>query len=184
MSPSRQLLRMQMPKRKRKRKKVPMGKCDGQCRSGGHVAVMTNRRRSAKGDRRKIKATMARLGGGGKKKRQKIRRDKREVLREKAELRDQVTGDEKKKKLQVTEFISVSELAGLLNVSPTEVITTCFNLGVIVSINQRLDAEIIEFVANEFDHEVEFISAEDQIVEFEEKRMIRRISYLARRSSR
>ncbi|MEZ5032382.1 MAG: translation initiation factor IF-2 [Saprospiraceae bacterium] len=63
----------------------------------------------------------------------------------------------------------MSELAGLLNVSPTEVITTCFNLGVIVSINQRLDAEIIEFVANEFDHEVEFISAEDQIVEFEEE---------------
>jgi len=155
-------------KRKRKRKKVPMGgSATGSADQGGARRRDDQPKEVSKKEiEEKIKATMARLGGGGKKKRQKIRRDKREVLREKAELRDQVTGDEK---LQVTEFISVSELAGLLNVSPTEVITTCFNLGVIVSINQRLDAEIIEFVANEFDHEVEFISAEDQIVEFEEE---------------
>ncbi len=160
-------------KRKRKRKKVAMGDSPGGGSGGGGAAKGGPRRRddqpkevSKKEIEEKIKATMARLGGGGKKKRQKIRRDKREVNREKAELRDQVTGDEN---LQVTEFISVSELAGLLNVSPTEVITTCFNLGVIVSINQRLDAEIIEFVANEFGREVEFISAEDQIVEIEEE---------------
>lgn len=156
-------------KRKRKRKKVALGDNTSSAAKGN---AGTARRRddqpkevSKKEIEEKIKATMARLGGGGKKKRQKIRRDKREVNREKAEMRDQLTGDEK---LMVTEFISVSELAGLLNVSPTEVITTCFNLGVIVSINQRLDAEIIEFVANEFGHEVEFISAEDQIVEIED----------------
>ncbi|MBK7345302.1 MAG: translation initiation factor IF-2 [Saprospiraceae bacterium] len=156
-------------KRKRKRKKVALGDNTASAAKGN---AGTARRRddqpkevSKKEIEEKIKATMARLGGGGKKKRQKIRRDKREVNREKAEMRDQLTGDEK---LMVTEFISVSELAGLLNVSPTEVITTCFNLGVIVSINQRLDAEIIEFVANEFGHEVEFISAEDQIVEIED----------------
>ncbi|MCF8236969.1 MAG: translation initiation factor IF-2 [Saprospiraceae bacterium] len=164
-------------KRKRKRKKIATGDSGGSGGAGGAGGAARGgtgaRRRddqpkevSKKEIEEKIKATMARLGGGGKKKRQKIRRDKREVLREKAEMRDQVTGEEK---LQVTEFISVSELAGLLNVSPTEVITTCFNLGVIVSINQRLDAEIIEFVANEFEHEVEFISAEDQIVEIEEE---------------
>ena len=157
-------------KRKRKRKKVPMSGQRGGAGAGGRGGAKRRddqpKEVSKKEIEDKIKATMARLGGGGKKKRQKIRRDKREVLREKAEAREQVTGDEK---LQVTEFISVSELAGLLNVSPTEVITTCFNLGVIVSINQRLDAEIIEFVANEFEHEVEFISAEDQIVEFEEE---------------
>jgi translation initiation factor IF-2 len=68
------------------------------------------------------------------------------------------------KKLQLTEFVSVSELASLMNVEVASVIMTCMNLGVIVSINQRLDAEIIELVANEFGFEVEFISAEDTII--------------------
>jgi translation initiation factor IF-2 len=113
----------------------------------------------------KIKATMARLGGGGKKQRQKIRRDKRDSIRERAEQLESARDDAK---LQVTEFISLSELAGLLDVSPTQIIAACFNLGVIVSINQRLDAEIIEFVASEFGREVEFISAEDQLIDIEE----------------
>lgn len=110
----------------------------------------------------KIKATMARLNLGGKNKRQKIRRDNREKLREKIES---AQGADTQQKLQVTEFISVSELASLMNVAVTEVITVCLNLGVIVSINQRLDAEIIELVANEFGHEIEFIGAEDTLVE-------------------
>lgn len=113
----------------------------------------------------KIKATMARISGGGKKKRQKLRRDNRERLREKAELRE---AEKETGKLQLTEFVSVSELASLMDVSATEVITTCMNLGVIVSINQRLDAEIIELLAEEFGHEVEFISAEEQVEEEEE----------------
>ncbi|MEZ4948683.1 MAG: translation initiation factor IF-2 [Saprospiraceae bacterium] len=106
----------------------------------------------------KIKATMARLQGGSKKKRQKLRRETRERLREKQEEREM---EQELENLQVTEFISVSELASLMDVSPADVITTCMNLGVIVSINQRLDAEIIELVANEYGHEIEFISAED-----------------------
>ena len=109
----------------------------------------------------KIKATMARLSGGGKNKRQKIRRDKRLDRNERREQAEMAEGDIKT--LQLTEFVTVSELASLLDVSVTDVITTCMNLGVMVSINQRLDAEIIEFVANEFHHEVEFINAEDQI---------------------
>lgn len=106
----------------------------------------------------KIKATMARLAGN-KNKRQKIRRESRKEKAEKQELLEasEVTG-----KLQLTEFISVSELAGLMDVPVTDVIMTCMNLGVIVSINQRLDAEIIELVADEFGHEIEFISAEEQ----------------------
>lgn len=107
-----------------------------------------------------IKATMARLSGGGKKKRQKLQRDKRERFRERQEAQDleASTG-----KLQLTEFISVQDLANLMDVAVTEVITTCMALGVIVSINQRLDAEIIELVAEEFGHEVEFISVEEQL---------------------
>jgi translation initiation factor IF-2 len=107
----------------------------------------------------KIKQTMARLSGGGKRKRQKIRRDNRDRIREKQELLEM---EKETGKLQLTEFVSVSELASLMNVSISEVITTCMNLGVIVSINQRLDAEIIELVAGEFDHEIEFISAEEE----------------------
>lgn len=111
----------------------------------------------------KIKATMARLQGGGKKRRQKLNRDKRDRHKEKQEqleAQQDTTG-----KLEVTEFISVSELASIMNVGVTDVITTCMNLGVIVSINQRLDAEVIELVAGEFDFEVDFINAEEQISE-------------------
>jgi translation initiation factor IF-2 len=110
----------------------------------------------------KIKATMARLNVGGKNKRQKIRRDNRDVKREKQELLDSEGIDTK---LKLTEFISVSELAGLLDVPVSQVITTCMSLGIIVSINQRLDAEIIELVSGEFGHEVEFISAEEDVEE-------------------
>lgn len=97
---------------------------------------------------------MARLNSGGKNKRStKVRRDKRDVHREKSEALELARSTEK---IQVTEFISVSELASLMNVPAIQVITTCMNLGVMVSINQRLDAEIIELVASEFDHEIEF----------------------------
>ncbi len=113
-----------------------------------------------------IKATMARLGGGGKNKRQKLRRGKRDTMREKQDLIREA-GDNGK--LQLTEFVSVSEIASLMDVSVTEVITTCFNLGVIVSINQRLDAEVLEFIASEYGFEIEFISAEEQIEQIEEE---------------
>ncbi len=107
----------------------------------------------------KLKETMARLKGGNKKKRQRLRRDKRELAREKQEQRERVLQSEK---IQVTEFISAQELANVLDISVTDIIMTCMNLGVIVSINQRLDAEIIELVAEEFEKEIEFISAEEQ----------------------
>ena len=111
----------------------------------------------------KIKATMARLQGGGKnKKRQKLNRDKRDRHKEKQEQLE-AAQEQASNKLEVTEFISVSELASLMDVPVTDVITTCMNLGTIVSINQRLDAEVIELVAEEFDYEVSFINAEEQI---------------------
>ncbi len=108
----------------------------------------------------KIKETMARLNIGTKSKGQKIRRDKRTKLREKEEIRQQEMDSAK---LQVAEFISVSDLASLMDISATEIIKTCMGLGVFVSINQRLDAELIEVITSEFGHEVEFISAEEQV---------------------
>lgn len=152
------------------------GNNQGGNNQGGNNAPRTNKPThreevkevSQKEIEEKIKATMARLAGGGKKKRQKLRRDNRERHREKQELIDQEALNEK---LQVTEFISVQELANLMDVPVTDVIMTCMNMGVIVSINQRLDAEVIEMVAEEFDHEVEFISVEevdDDFVEIED----------------
>lgn len=152
-------------KKKRKRKKVqqPPGITDkNTVGANKNKAPETPKEVSKKEIDDKIKATMARLSAGGKKKRQKIRRDKRETFREKQEMLELENANEK---LQLTEFVTVSELASLLDVPFTEVITTCMNLGVIVSINQRLDAEIIELVANEFGSEVEFISAEEQLEE-------------------
>lgn len=71
-------------------------------------------------------------------------------------------------KLQVTEFISVSELANLMDVSFADVISKCMGLGIMVSINQRLDAEVIELVASEFGFDVEFIDMEKHM-EMEEE---------------
>ena len=113
----------------------------------------------------KIKETQAKLsGGGGKGKgsKAKYRKAKRE------EMAEQRGADgEQGNKLQVTEFISVSELAGLMDVSFADVISKCMNLGIMVSINQRLEADVIELVASEFNYEVEFIGVED-VAEMEE----------------
>jgi translation initiation factor IF-2 len=108
-----------------------------------------------------IRQTMARMGAGASRKRQKMRRGKRDNMRERAEqaeLANDQTGI-----LHVTEFVSVSDLASLLNVKPIDIIKSCMSLGIFVSINQRLDAEIIEVVASEFGHEVQFVSAEEQM---------------------
>lgn len=106
----------------------------------------------------KIKETMAKLSGGGRGKnvKAKHRREKRE---ERANLKS--NQGQENNKLQVTEFVSVSELATLMDVSFAEVISKCMGLGIMVSINQRLDAEVIELVAGEFGYEVEFIGLED-----------------------
>jgi translation initiation factor IF-2 len=152
-------------KKKRKRKKVQQApQASDRPKEGANKPKLPDAPKevSKKEIDEKIKATMARLSAGGKKKRQKIRRDKRETFREKQELLEH---DRENEKLQLTEFVTVSELASLLDVPVTEIIMTCMNLGVIVSINQRLDAEIIELVANEFGSEVEFISAEEQLID-------------------
>ena len=107
----------------------------------------------------KIKETQAKLsgqGGRGKSMKSKYRRQRRE---EAAENESNEQRDDNK--LQVTEFVTVSELASLMDVSFAEIISKCMNLGIMVSINQRLDAEVIELVASEFGFEVEFVGLED-----------------------
>ncbi|HEX5625668.1 MAG TPA: translation initiation factor IF-2 [Saprospiraceae bacterium] len=145
-------------KRKRKRKKVTAGDLVTDDRRGGRRGDDAPKEVTQKEIEDQIKATMARLNMGGKNKRQKIRRDKREVMREKEELRQ---SSQEKSVIQLTEFVTVSELASLMDVPVTDVITTCLNMGIIVSINQRLDAEVIEILSEEFGHKIEFISAEE-----------------------
>ncbi|MEY4097752.1 MAG: hypothetical protein RL170_596 [Bacteroidota bacterium] len=106
----------------------------------------------------KIKETQAKLagaGGRGKSLKSKYRRAKRD------EAAENETNEITDNKLQVTEFVTVSELSSLMDVSFADIISKCMNLGIMVSINQRLDAEVIELVASEFGFEVEFVGLEE-----------------------
>lgn len=102
-----------------------------------------------------IKATLARMGSGQKKK--SIKKVLKKERENEAELQEQ------NNHLRVTEFISAMDLANLMNVSINELISKCMALGMFVSINQRLDAEAITIIADEFGYTVEFISAEEEI---------------------
>ncbi len=111
---------------------------------------------------KQVKDTLARLTAkGAKSKSAKYRKDKREAVAER--MNEEFEREEQERStLKVTEFVTVSELATMMNVSPTEVITACMNLGLMVSINQRLDAEALVVVAEEFGFKVEFVSVEIQ----------------------
>ncbi|MBM3416557.1 MAG: translation initiation factor IF-2 [Bacteroidetes bacterium] len=172
---------------KKKRKRIPIEKKEskreifinkeGDAKKGGGFGRDQGRgRRDGRGRREeklidekeiqeKIRETQAKLAGAsgrGKSLKAKLRREKRQEL---AEAQGEVADDNK---LQVTEFISVSELANLMDVSFADVISKCMSLGIMVSINQRLDAEVIELVASEFGYDVAFIDMEKQM-EMEEE---------------
>ena len=170
---------------KRKRKRIPMEKKPGDTpatsrRTGGSTTGTGASNRAgggkytrggtgvgrredkvidAKEIQDKLKETQAKLagaGGRGKSLKAKYRKAKRDEHAEQAGIEG-----EQSNKLQVTEYISVSELAGLMEVSFADIISKCMNLGIMVSINQRLEADVIELVASEFNFEVEFIGLED-----------------------
>ena len=111
---------------------------------------------------KQVKDTLARLTAkGAKSKSAKYRKDKRDAVAER--MNEEFEREEQERStLKVTEFVTVSELATMMNVSPTQVITACMNLGLMVSINQRLDAEALVVVAEEFAYKVEFVSVEIQ----------------------
>ena len=111
---------------------------------------------------KQVKDTLARLTAkGSKSKSSKYRKDKREAVAER--MNEEFEREEMERStLKVTEFVTVSELATMMNVAPTEVIMACMNLGLMVSINQRLDAEALVVVAEEFGYKTEFVSVEIQ----------------------
>ena len=110
---------------------------------------------------KQIKETLARLTTKGKSKGSRYRREKREAVSQlRREVEDKIEQD--RNILKVTEFVSVNELAIMMNTPVTDIISTCMNLGLFVSINQRLDAETMAVLADEFGFKVEFVSAELQ----------------------
>ncbi|MES2630058.1 MAG: translation initiation factor IF-2 [Bacteroidota bacterium] len=121
--------------------------------------------------RKEIKETLARLSsGGGKSKSAKNRRDKRDRVAERMEMEREQT-EREKSVLKVTEFVSVAEIAAMMDVSATQVISACMSLGIFASINQRLDAETLSIIAEEFGFQLQFVTADDQeVIEEEEDR--------------
>jgi translation initiation factor IF-2 len=110
---------------------------------------------------KQIKETLSRLESKGKSKTSKYRREKRQAINQK-QKEEEEKQEQEKNVLKVTEFVSVKELAAMMNQPVNDVIQTCMNLGLLVSINQRLDAETMALVADEYNYKVEFVSVDVQ----------------------
>ncbi|MBK1439302.1 translation initiation factor IF-2 [Parapedobacter sp. ISTM3] len=171
-------------KRKRKRKDKPGVQRPGAAapgQQGQHGTAAPKGRHDFKGKPRhatesreepsekeiqdQIKATLARLSGAGKSgkfaQRAKLRRQKRDDIAHSAE-EAALEQEMMSKVLKVTEFVTANDLANMMGVPVTQIIATCMSLGLFVSINQRLDAETIAIVADEFGYEIEFVKPEDE----------------------
>ena len=159
-------------KRKRKRKKVGGEKVAVQDKIKEEERIAKEQPKatdpkaeiSQKDVRNKVKTTMGKLGGAGKNRglKQKLKTQRKEARAfERNETRERL--EKESKIVKVTEFLTANDLASLMNIPVTKVISTCFAIGMMVSINQRLDAETIQLVAGDFGFEVEFVDAETQL---------------------
>ena len=161
---------------KRKRKRITKVDVERQARTAGGQRADRGRGRrnepkkevSQADIQKEIKETLARLSGGKKSNAAKLRRAKRSAVAERAEQELQ-RQQEEAMTLQLTEFVTVAELANMMNANVNEVISACMTLGIMVSINQRLDSETITIIAEEFGYDANFVSAEVQeAIEVEE----------------
>ncbi len=150
-------------KRKRKRIKKEVPSAGNNAGGNNQARPKTEKAEISEQDiQKEIKETLARLSNqGGKSKASKNRRQKRDNFAQRRQ-EEMAMAELEEKTLKLTEFVTVSELASMMNVQPTQVISVCMSLGIFASINQRLDAETIQIVADEFGYETEFISAELQ----------------------
>jgi translation initiation factor IF-2 len=134
---------------------------------GGSIKKVINKKRPIRAEvdddavQKQIKETLARLTSKGKSRGSKYRREKRDAVSQRTRDENEMKELEKNI-LKVTEFVSVNELSSMMEVPVTDIISTCMNLGLFVSINQRLDAETMALLADEFGYKVEFVSAELQ----------------------
>ena len=151
-----------------KRKRVRVKKVDV-AKAGGPAGRADTRGRGRRNEPKKevsqediqkeIRATLARLSGGKKSKSSKLRRQKRDAIQQRHE-ESNLQSQLEESILKLTEFVTVAELATMMNRSVNDIISACMTLGIMVSINQRLDSETITIIAEEFGYEVEFVSAE------------------------
>src|SRR5690606_28072538 len=162
----------QKPKKRRRRRINQPTTSGGEERKRGTGAAAPGNRGKSKRDEKpeltdkeiqeQIKETLARLqGGSGKSKASKYRRQKRDAASDQIQ-KEMEEAEAQMKVLKVTEFVTANELASMMDVNVNEVISACMSLGLFVSINQRLDAETLTIVAEEFGFEIEFIKADSQ----------------------
>ena len=152
--------------RKRKRKRIKSVDVSSNNQGGANrfnKNQKTDKQEISEQDiQKEIKETLARLSNqGSKSKSSKNRRSKRDQVAQKRQ-EEMEMAELEEKVLKLTEFVTVSELAVMMNIQPTQVISVCMSLGIFASINQRLDAETIQIVAEEFGFETQFVSAEVQ----------------------
>lgn len=163
-------------KKKRKRKRISNEPQGGQQGGGNRRNQQRGRKNEPKRElteeevQKQIKETLEKLTGGKKNKGAKLRREKRQERREQQDL-DEAIRLEEDKVLKVTEFVTVSELANMMEVGATQIISSCMTLGMMVTLNQRLDAETLTIVAEEFGFKVDFVDSEvtEAIVEEADK---------------
>lgn len=167
-------------KKKRRRISKGPGSGDNNYRGGnqrggfkgkGKRSNVVKEEPSAEEVQKQVRETLEKLQGKSSKgKGAKYRREKREQHREQTEI-DQKIEDAESKILKVTEFVTANEVATMMNVSVTEIISACMSLGMMVTMNQRLDAETLTVVADEFGYKVDFVTAdiEESIEEIEDK---------------
>ena len=149
-----------------KRKRVRVKKVDVSKAGGNAKDNRTRGRRNepkkevSKEDiQKEIRATLARMSGGKKSKSSKLRRQKRDAIQQRQD-ESNLQSQLEESVLKLTEFVTVAELATMMDRGVNDIISACMTLGIMVSINQRLDSETITIIAEEFGYEVEFVSAE------------------------
>ena len=156
-----------LPKSKKRRRRIVSKQDDSNQNNTSFKAKQKERfKRPTKEEpseeevQQQIKETLEKLQGKSSKgKAAKYRRDKRDQHKQKSE-EELAALEEESKILKVTEFVTASEIATMMDVSPTEIISACMTLGMMVTLNQRLDAETLSIVAEEFGYKVEFVTAE------------------------
>ncbi len=161
-------------KKKRKRERVPVSRQGGRSNDNrqrgrsNYKKPVEKKEVSEEEIKKQIKETLERLQGGRKSKRSKVKKEGRQKRRAK-ELAEQEKEQLESQTLKVTEFITVADLANMMDVPVADVIKVCFDLGIMATMNQRLDAETLSLVADEFGYDVEFVDVEEETTEQEEE---------------
>ena len=148
-------------KERKKRARIVKAKVDPKKFKRSNASKKTTIEISPEEAQKRVRETLAKLQGGGKTSSVKNRREKRQAHKE---IADEEMSQKKasNKSIKIAEFATASELASMMNVSVTEIVTTCMGLGMMISINQRIDAETIQMLAEDFGFKVEFVGADVQ----------------------